>query len=225
MLAKYRMKSRIKAKLLSKLFLSVLLITTSPCLATPSSSNDNKAILTRVELYLNSFRSLTADFTQYGEDGRVATGNLYLVRPGRLRFEYLPPSSILIIGTGKHLIFHDVQLEQVSYLPMDRSPLAFLLERNFSFNTNDVKILKVTYDPGRVGITLTDPNYPDSGTVTIVFEDKPIRLRQWRIHDVFGNTTTISLTNLKTGLTLDPALFHFVNPDPFGESIPRSEPD
>jgi hypothetical protein len=53
-----------------------------------------RALVDRVSAYLSSVRTLSGDFVQVGSDGRRTEGQFYLQKPGRIRFEYEPPSPI-----------------------------------------------------------------------------------------------------------------------------------
>ena len=48
---------------------------------------------------------------------------------------------------------------------------------------------------------------------TVAFADNPIELRGWRLVDGQGQTTDVTFSNWKFGMPLDPALFHFVEPN------------
>ena len=190
--------------------------------ATPARaefSDDDRADIARMESYLNGIRSLQAQFVQVAENGSVAEGTFSLERPGRLRFEYTPPTPILIVGTGKTLVFYDAELGQVSRLPTDRTLLGFLSAETFAFD-DSVIVEAVIREPGLLAVTVRDSKHPAEGSVTILFSDAPLRLRQWQVRDAQGKLTTIALTDLRTNLALDPELFRFVDPDPFGRVTP-----
>ena len=177
-----------------------------------SVSAQDKADVARVEAYLNTIRTAQSRFTQFASNGEVSTGDFYLQRPGRLRFAYDPPVPILIVATGSDLIYFEKELEQVSYIPVGRTPLGFLLERTVAFG-KDIAVDRVQRQPGALAITGHDTRRPEDGAVTLVFSDQPFELRQWIVRDPQGKSTTISLEGLRTGVTLDPKLFEFVNPN------------
>ncbi len=186
---------------------------------TPSAAQQQA--LARVEAYLNDIRTMHARFVQYAEDGAVASGDLYLQRPGRLRFEYTPPTPILMVATGRTFVFYDAELDQVTYLPLGATPLAFLLADRFSFADDDLAVTRMRDEPGALSITVTDPENPGEGEVTLVFGDAPLALRQWIVVDAQGRRTTVALTDMRTNLTLDEELFRFVDPNPFRNSDPE----
>ena len=183
-------------------------------------SAKDKADISRVEDLLNSIKSLQAHFTQLSDNGGTAEGVFYLQRPGRLRFEYEPPTPILIVGTGDTIVFYDSRLGQVTYVPIKSTPLSFLVDEKISFS-GDTEVVRVDREPGALAVTLADAKGRRDGTITLIFSDSPLRLRMWRVTDAQGKVTTIALSRTRTNVTLDDELFRFVDPDPFGRTTPR----
>jgi outer membrane lipoprotein-sorting protein len=194
----------------------LLALTAVALLALPARAADlsaqDKADVARVEAYLNTIRTAESRFTQFASNGEVSTGDFHLQRPGKLRFEYDPPVPILIVATGSDLIYFEKELEQVSYIPVGRTPLGFLLAPTVAFG-KDITVDRVQRQPGALAITGHDTRRPEEGAVTLVFTEQPFELRQWIVRDTQGKSTTISLEGLRTGVTLDPKLFQFVNPN------------
>lgn len=188
--------------------------------AATTPTPEQRAAITRAEKYLNDIRSMHARFVQYAEDGSIASGDLYLRRPGQLRFEYTPPAPILMVATGRTFVFYDKELDQVTYLPLNATPLAFLLDDHFTFTRDDIEITRIRQDPGALGITIVDPDNPGEGEVTLIFGDSPLALRQWVVVDAQGRRTTVALTDMRTNVELDDALFRFVDPNPFRNTNP-----
>lgn len=180
-------------------------------------SAKDRADISRVEDLLNGIKTLQAHFTQLSDNGGTAEGVFYLQRPGRLRFEYEPPTPILIVGTGKTIVFYDSRLGQVTYVPIKSTPLAFLVDETISF-TGDTEVVRVDREPGALALTLADAKGRRDGTITLIFSDSPLRLRMWRVTDSRGKVTTIALSRTRMNLTLDTELFRFVDPDPFGRT-------
>ncbi len=183
-------------------------------------SAKDKADVSRVEDLLNSIKTLAAHFTQLSDNGGTAEGVFYLQRPGRLRFEYEPPTPILIVGTGDTIVFYDSRLGQVTYVPIESTPLSFLVDENISFS-GDTEVVRVDREPGALAVTLADANGRRDGTITLIFSESPLRLRMWRVTDAQGRVTTIALSRTRTNVTLDDELFRFVDPDPFARTTPR----
>ncbi len=74
--------------------------------------------------YINSLQTVEADFTQVNSDGTIATGKMYMNRPGRVRFEYAPPDRTLVMaGEGQVAIF-DPKSNQLLSNTRSRGPLS-----------------------------------------------------------------------------------------------------
>jgi outer membrane lipoprotein-sorting protein len=78
--------------------------------------------------------------------------------------------------------------------------------------TNGVKVKAFEHSAGVIRATLVGDKSEGDGSVTVAFGDNPIELRGWRLVDGQGQTTDVSFSNWKFGMSLDPTLFHFVDP-------------
>jgi outer membrane lipoprotein-sorting protein len=175
-------------------------------------SAEQQAELQKLAAYLNGIRTMTARFTQYSENGGLAEGQLYLERPGRMRFEYDPPSPILLVADGNFVIYFDKSLEQTSYLPIGSTPAWFLLRDNIRLG-GDVSVTGYEHTPGAIRVTLVQTKEPDAGAVTLTFSDRPLELKQWSLVDAQGKRTTVALADVKLGVPLDKKLFVFKEPE------------
>ncbi len=169
----------------------------------------DRADVARIEAYLNGLRTLKARFLQIAPDGAQTTGTAWVQRPGRLRFEYDPPSPILLVAGHGLLVFHDQQLKQTTNLPLGATPLGLLLQDNLQLS-GDVTITGMVRDPGQIQITLVRTASPGDGTLTLVFADTPLALRQWWVEDAQQRETRVSLFDVRLGGTFDQDLFVYV---------------
>lgn len=175
----------------------------------------DEELLRRIEAYFNGITTLEARFTQLSEDGRMATGRLWLSRPGRLRLDYDPPSRVKLIATDWRVIFIDAAVKQVNTLPLSQTPLSFLLDREVKLK-GDIEVVEVRRRAGEIALTVIRAGAPEQGRVVIVLAERPLELRRWSITDAQGFTTTILLDELQLGRPVDPALFRFHDPEIFG---------
>ena len=61
--------------------------------AEPITLNDEqRAAIARVNDYINSFQTLRGDFVQTSDKGQSVKGVVMLSKPGKIRFDYAPPS-------------------------------------------------------------------------------------------------------------------------------------
>src|ERR1700730_6345402 len=72
---------------------------------------NQRALVDRVNIYLMSVQTLTGDFVQIAPDARGSEGKVYLQKPGRIRFEYNPPSPMERVSDGSSLVVRDRKLE------------------------------------------------------------------------------------------------------------------
>ena len=114
---------------------ALLLFVTTAAWAAPAPrlSDADRADIARIERYLNDIRTLKTKFNQTNPDGSATSGTIYVQRPGRMRVEYDAPNPVLVVSTGVWLIYNDKRLGQVSYLPLNSSPAAFLVRDSLSF--------------------------------------------------------------------------------------------
>src|SRR5262245_1279963 len=64
----------------------------------------HRVLVDKVSAYLSSVHVLSGDFIQVAADGRRAKGQFYIQKPGRVRFEYEPPSPIDIVSDGSSVV-------------------------------------------------------------------------------------------------------------------------
>ena len=170
----------------------------------------------QVESYLNSIKTLSAQFLQVDSDGGITNGRLYLRRPGRIRFEYDDPSPLLIVADGFWLILHDRELGQVSRYPLYETPLGVLVDEPVNLREK-VEVVRVEQGLGVLRIMVVDRANPDEGWIDITFTKPPLLLRQWKVRDAKGSTIELSLTDIRVNQNLDPNLFFFEDPPAFKE--------
>ncbi len=180
--------------------------------ALPPADRD---VVARIEAWLQAVTTLRARFTQLAPDGRMSTGRVFLHRPGRLRFDYDPPSRVQLIASDWRLIFVDWAARQVNVLPLSQTPLAFLLDEQVRLS-GDLEVRAVQRRAGELAVEVVRTKDPDQGRVVLVFAEQPLELRRWAVTDPQGLTTTVLIEEPEYGVALDPALFRFRDPQIFG---------
>mgnify|MGYP003108908569 CR=1 FL=1 len=175
-------------------------------------SDDDKAQIARAEAYLDTLKTFKADFLQIDSSGGIAEGDVYMRKPGRMRFEYKPPAQILVVADGLWLVFHDKELKETTRLPLVATPVNILLKENVSLS-GDVTVTDVQHDAGTLRISIVDTENPDEGNIVLIFSDKPFELRQWLVTDAQGQVTSISLGKIEKNVQLKPELFTFFDSD------------
>lgn len=178
-----------------------------PAQLTPQDQAD----VARIEAYLNATKALTARFLQVAPDGALSRGQAWLVRPGRMRFQYDPPSPFLLVGGHGLLVFNDKQLNQTSNIPLDSTPLGLLLQDNLRLS-GEITITGFVRQPGQLQLSVVRTKSPQDGTLTLVFSDPPLQLRQWTVLDQQRHETRVTLSEIKLGGSYPNSLFEFIDP-------------
>ena len=171
----------------------------------------DQADLTRIEAYLDSMRSLKARFLQVAPNGSISQGTAWLERPGRMRFQYDPPSPLLLVAGHGLVVFNDKSLNQTSNIPIGRTPLGILLADHVHLS-GDVTVTGMQHLPGQIQVSLVRTASPGDGTLTLVFADNPLTLKQWTVLDAQRQETRVTLYDVQTGGNFDPKLFEFIDP-------------
>lgn len=171
-----------------------------------SYSDQEKADLDKVSAYLNSVRTLKSQFVQIGPDGGTDQGVLYIEKPGRIRFEYRPPSPVLVVVNGGAIYVKNSRLNTVDKYDLSDTPLGLLLNDRVDLAHNKAVIGVAERDGAIIVQARTSANRNDSN-ITLVFSSPGIELRQWTVKDNQGGITTVALQSPTIGATLDEALF------------------
>jgi outer membrane lipoprotein-sorting protein len=201
--------------ILSPLFAALPLVARPAHAQALALSARDRADLARIETYLNGLHTLKARFLQVAPDGRTAEGVAWLDRPGRMRFQYDPPSPLLLVAGHGLFFFNDSQLKQTTNLPLDATPLGLLLRDNLRLS-GDVTVTGLARLPGQIQITMVRTSSPNDGSLTLIFSDSPLALRQWSVIDAQRHETRVTLFNIELGGSFDQKLFVFTPEDTGG---------
>ena len=183
-----------------------------PAAAAPLSAEDRTDIA-RVEEYFNGITSMRSSFLQASSTGNVAKGTVWLRRPGRMRFEYDPPSPILITSDGNLITYQDLELKQTNQIPLFTSPLSVLVDDDVKFG-DELVVDEVRKESNVLRITVRQRSEPGQGYVTLVFQDRPLSLKQWTIVDAQQVSVKVALLDPEFGVTIANELFR---PRDFGK--------
>jgi len=166
-----------------------------------------REIIDRVSNYLSNLRMLVGNFVQVGPDGRRTKGQLYLQKPGKVRFEYDPPSPIDIIADGDSLVVRDRRLATQDLYPLSQTPLRFLLSDNVDL-LQDTNLVAVYADDVFITVVVEEKNtLAGTSRLMIMFNADDMQLKQWTVTDPQGYDTTVAVYNLDTSKRPDPSLF------------------
>jgi outer membrane lipoprotein-sorting protein len=166
-----------------------------------------RATLERVNSYFNSVTTLVGKFVQVGPDGGKTEGQFYMQKPGKIRFEYDPPSPIELISDGDTVAVRDRKLATQDIYPLSQTPLKFLLSDKLDL-LKDANVVGVYQDELFVTVVIEEKNVL-AGThrLMIMFGKNDLQLKQWTVTDPQGYDTTVAVSELDTKQKPDPKLF------------------
>jgi outer membrane lipoprotein-sorting protein len=166
-----------------------------------------RGLIEKVNTYLSTVQMLTGKFVQVGPDGKRTEGEFYLQKPGKIRFEYDPPSPIELIADGQSVVVRDRKLATQDLYPLSQTPLRFLLSSKIDL-LRDTNLVAVYADDVFITVVIEEKQVVlGTNRLMIMFGAKDMQLRQWTVTDPQGYDTTVAVYNLDTTKKLDPSLF------------------
>ena len=188
----------IKLKIIFFLFLILI---------NPINSFSNEEIF-KAEKWLNNITSMTADFIQVSSDGGSAEGKIFIKKNHGFRFEYSPPSPLLIVGRGNWVIVQDLIENTSNNYPLYQTPFSRFLSDNVSLSPEGFQTLSRTKN-GILEIKVVS-NEENGGFLQLDFSTNPFQLRRWIIIDQIGTEIVVTLQNHKFNVDLPASTFRGV---------------
>lgn len=167
---------------------------------------ERAAALARANETLNAVARLQGRFVQTAPDGARAGGAFYLQRPGKLRFEYDPPATILIVSDGNVVALRDTALRTTDRTPLNSTPLNLILRNRIDLE-RQARIVRVSRQGEWMLVTARDRTGQTDGAITLQFFGPDAELRSWDVVDLTGARTRITLSEVTQPASLDRALF------------------
>ena len=163
--------------------------------------------------YLQGLPSAKGRFVQTDPRGSVSKGVIYMQRPGRARFEYDAPSSLLVVSDGKVVSVADKRLKTVNRYFLSQTPLKLFLADEIRLDRG-VAVTRVNRLTDGFEITAQDRVGKTRGQIVLTFSDAPMQLLGWKITDARNAETQVRLISLVRTTDLDPDLFRAPFPKP-----------
>lgn len=167
---------------------------------------DRAAGLAAANRTLNGFTRLQGRFTQTSPGGARSSGTVYIQRPGRMRFQYDPPASLLIVSDGSVVSMRDTELRTTERTPLRSTPLNLILGQNIDLERN-ARVLRVSRAGPWLMITARDRGGQTDGQIILQFFGENAELRSWDVIDATGARTRITLTGVTQPSSFERSLF------------------
>lgn len=167
---------------------------------------DRAAGLALANRSLNAVQRLQGRFVQSSPGGARASGMFYMQRPGRLRFQYDPPATLLIVADGSVVAMRDTELRTTERTPIRSTPLNLILGQTINLE-RDARVLRVSRAGPWLMITARDRSGQTDGQITLQFQGPNAELRSWDVIDATGARTRITLSDITQPASFDRSLF------------------
>ena len=183
-----------------------------------SNSWAGESPIDQLKAFLKASASFSADFKQVtidkaGQASQTSTGQFFLKRPGRFRWNYQKPFVQEIVSNSGKVWFYDADLEQVTVKQLDDSlgsTPALLLTGQVDIDEK-FKLEDQGHEDELDWIRLS-PKNEESGFKYILIGLKNGQLGGMELSDNFGQLTRIYFSDIKLNPVLNEALFNFIPP-------------
>ena len=185
-------------------------------------SSADRALVDKATRYLQNLEEVEGRFEQTNPRGVVQNGDIFLKRPGKARFQYDPPSGLVVVSDGRNVSVWDSRLRTFDRTPLGATPLSILLARQIRLD-QDVEVFRVgRYDDGfYLSARNANGQTRTEGYITLVFGDNPMQLRGWTLVDGQGQATRVKITSL-TKTPVRPEMFVLDDPRSPEERNPKA---
>jgi outer membrane lipoprotein-sorting protein len=167
---------------------------------------DEQQALKRISKKLSSISTMNGEFVQFGPNGGKTEGKFYLARPGKIRFQYHPPTPISVTSDGKQVLVYDKKLQTFDLWPLSQTPLKFLLDNKLNLASSE-RVQHVLLESDLIQVSILDDSRFGGGVLALIFDPETLELKQWTVTDQQGLNTSVAIFNVETGNKLDKKLF------------------
>ena len=166
----------------------------------------------QVSAYFNDFQNLKGAFVQTDPENKRQRGKFFVKRPGRLRFEYNPPSRQLIISDGQQVSIQDLDIKTDDRISLEQTPFRILLKKDVDL-LRDARIFDVQESEDLLILTLQDKSPDAPGRIKLFMSRLPkLELKEWVTTDSQGKDTRVEVSNLNKAEDIDAGLFKIISP-------------
>ncbi len=168
-------------------------------------------LINKVEHYLNNIHTLSTDFKQLTplDKQKSSSGKLYISKPGMLKFDYLKPKKLTIVLRDENVMYHDHELQEVSYVKQSNYFFKLLSEKNIKL-TNDVKKISLVNNEIHLHIERIIDNV--NTNIIMIFSYNPMNLKEIRVNKNDLEEYFLYFTNTEYNLNFTKKFFSLQNP-------------
>ncbi|MEI7573259.1 MAG: outer-membrane lipoprotein carrier protein LolA [Phenylobacterium sp.] len=181
--------------------------------AAPTLGAEERELAARAAAWLEALTEARGDFIQTDSRGRVSRGEVFIRRPGKARFAYAPPASLLVVADGTNVTVADPRLKTFERYPLVATPLSLFLSRRIRLD-GDTQVTAVRRYGEGFEVTARDSRRQAEGRIALTFSDSPLALTGWTVTDAQGRSTRVELKDFRKVSGLPASLFVIEDPRP-----------
>ncbi|MGH7017258.1 MAG: LolA family protein [Caulobacteraceae bacterium] len=183
--------------------------------AAPKDSESDQALVTSGLGYLDGLTNAQGRFVQIGPRGQESQGEVFLRRPGRARFQYDPPSDLVVVSDGHSVLVLDPRLKSFRSYPLGMTPLGPLLSRRVRLGRETT--ISAVRRTARGFEIAARQRKAGKAALVLDFSARPIALIGWTVISPQGQATRVRLLDFKASGPLPSSLFELRDP----EALPK----
>jgi outer membrane lipoprotein carrier protein len=194
-------------------------------LTAPARAETASELVAKIQRYYDSTKDLHAKFEQTLESGiggsaKHASGDVYLKKPGKMRWDYVKPEKKLMVADGKTLWVYEEEDAQAFKQDLSSSTLptqvSFLVGEGKLAQEFDATIVPAPAGVGSPGDAVLKM-VPKTGTtqyryLLFVADPKVGFVKQTVIYDQQGGTNKLTFTAVDQNKGIDDAKFRWSPP-------------
>ena len=85
-------------------------------------TEEERGVLLEISARLSAVETMDGEFVQYNPDGQQLQGKFYIARPGRVRFQYDPPTTVQVNRNFSTAAREGLRMMTYTYLPTSGEP-------------------------------------------------------------------------------------------------------
>jgi len=178
-----------------------------PQVAATTLDEKQLAAVKRVNTYFNELDNLKGVFVQTGADNKKMRGKFYVKRPGLFRFDYSPPSKMVIVSDGTHLAVQDSDMNTDDRVAIDNTVFRILLKKDVDL-IRDARLTEVSEADDMIIVSLQDKASDANGSIKLFLSKAPgLEIKEWITTDAQGLDTHMELNGIVRNEEIDAKLF------------------
>ncbi len=202
----------------------VVLFSASLVLGASGQSSELDSVVSRLQANYKEIKDYRASFVQEAKikgypRAQISSGEVFYKRPGMMRWNYDKPETQEIVTDGKVLWMYTPSLDQVMKADFAMTSQSKVAEAFLSGMGNISKDFNISFEDTKdnktdIILMLIPKDENDPVKSLMLFVDREtIYVRKSVMTDIYGNVTSVSLSDFKVNTGIKKKLFDFVPPE------------